>query len=1111
MSQQFRYEVAGIGMLRAPVLPVHASVPTADGPAAGEVDVPAEESAAGLTASLRALAADPFVREAVAVSSPSLAGLLSRVLDAGEEASLPQLRRAVRALTLYRLRMSTRATPFGLMAGVAPVRFAGPGEAPAVRFGAAHRRAVRPDREWLTGLVAAWERRPDVLRRLEVVANSLCRVRGGRLVLPYVPQSAESAESAEGGHEADARTVQDVSVRHTSVVAAVLELARRPVLGAELAQGLLERFPGATAQAVDGVLAQLVGKEILLTRARPPLEEVDPLGYVLRASAGIPGQALPERAELTSVKEGLERYAATPLGHGGPALGGLSARMRRLHGASDPLHVDLALDAEARLPAAVAAEAARAAELLWRLAPRTAGPAHLREYHRAFLERYGTDRLVSLTDVLDPAVGLGAPAGYLRPPSTRSAPADPPDQERDRALAALAQQAVLTGDGEVVLDEDHPLVRLPADAHGLPPASLEVGAHLLAADADALAGGDFRLVLANGSRQAGAMLGRFGYLMGKEAEAEVAALVREGEEASPGDALRAQVAFRPGRSRVGNVAQVPRWLDRLLPVGCFADPDDPGVLDPRDLSVRADHERLHLAEAATGRPVAPAVFHMLNPRWDLPNAARFVCEVAASGRRRWQMWHWSGAEMLPHLPRVRYGRTVLSPARWRPDAELRDPGAPFARWWEAFRRWQRQWRVPDRVQVGWADRYVQLDLARPGHPELLRHELLRTDQSELRETPADAAGAPDGWLRGAAGTHHAEVVIPLRRVPRFGHSNDPEMDPASRRPSDPVSRSASGPAPRRRPAPARPPGTVHLPGGEWLQASLYAPAQLHEELLAAHLPPLLGDLPAQVDRWFFLRYSDAGGPHLRLRFHAPSPVLARQLLPRLHQTAAALHESGMIGRVVWDSYDPELERYGGPEAMAAAERVFHADSVAVLEHLRRRYDRRDATEPLLLAAAGFADLARAFHETADAAGEGDAEGERKTEAECGGAAWLLRSIAKDEECHQAFRRRRRQALPLIDPYRPGPGPAADETLRALWERRAEATARYGHLLRELEELGPLGEPGARCWSEPDHVLSSLLHMHHNRLVGADRDAERLAHAVARGAAQAHTDRARHAR
>ncbi|MCB5908613.1 lantibiotic dehydratase [Streptomyces pinistramenti] len=1080
MSQQSYFQAAGIGMLRAPVHPVHAArlaLPAPD---------PGADEAAGLTAALRTLAADPLVREAVEVSSPSLAGLLRRVLDAGQDASLVQLRRAVRALASYRLRMSTRATPFGLMAGVAPVRFAGPGEPPKVRFGAAHRRVVRPDREWLTGLVAAWERRPGVLHALHVVANALCRVRGGRLVLPYVPQSAQE-EGADGG----ARTVQEVSLRHSAVVAAVLELARRPVSGAELAQKLLARFPGATAEAVDGVLVQLVGKEILLTDARPPLEETDPLGHVLRVCAGVSPQALPERAELIAIQEELAQYAASPLG-GGAALEKVTARMRGLYERPDLLQVDLALDAEARLPAGVAEEAARAADLLWRLAPDTAGPEHLREYHLAFLKRYGTDRLVPLTELLDPDTGLGAPAGYRRPPSPRTAPPATPDAARDRVLAELAQQALLTGESEVVLHDDHPAVRLLAKDGGRPPESREVGAHLLAADTDALARGDFRLVPANGSRQAGALLGRFGYLLGEGADAELAALVRAEDGDGHGDSLRAQVAFRPGRSRVGNVAQVPQWLDRLLPVGCFADPDDPTVLDPRHLSVRADRDGLQLADAATGRRVDPAVFHMLNPKWDLPNAARFVCEITASGRRRWQMWHWGGAEILPHLPRVRYGRTVLSPARWRPDTPLRAAEPSFAQWWETFRDWQQRWRVPDRVQVGWADRFVSLDLTLPGHPQLLRHELLRTDQAELRETPADAAGLPDGWLHGPDGPHHAEVVIPLR----------------SARTKDPGPRQAppaAVPAPRR-PAPARPPGTVHLPGGEWLQVCLYTPAERHEELLAAHLPPLLGQLPDQVDRWFFLRYEDAAGPHLRLRFHAPQDVLARDLLPLLHERATALHTGGLTGRVVWDSYDPELERYGGPEAMAAAERVFHADSVAVLEHLRRRYARQDGTEPLLLAAAGFADLARAFHLPAEG-GEADTHAPGRDRAQDlaqlpGGAAWLLRTIPKDEELQRTFRRHRRQALPLVDPYRAGPGPAADAPLRALWDHRAEETARYGHLLRGL---------GSRSWSDPDHVLSSLLHMHHNRLTGADRDAERLAHAVARGATQAHTDRIRHTR
>ncbi|GAA3183534.1 MULTISPECIES: lantibiotic dehydratase [Streptomyces] len=1061
MPEEPLFRGTGIGMVRAPVRPAHEAAEVRPDTGAG-----ADESAR-LTASLRALADDPSVREAIEISSPPLADVVHRVLDRAGDVPLTQLRRSVRALAAYRLRMSSRATPFGLMAGVAPVRFTDDDAAKA-RWGDAHTRAVRPDREWLTALVATWERRPKVLRHLRVVSNALCTVRGGRLVLPYVPESAREEPAGNGAGHAP-RTVQEVSVRHTVVVRAVLETARRPVRGAELARTLQERFPGATEQAVDGVLTELVAKEILLTDARPPLEAVDPLAYLLDALADVPAEHLPERAELAALQTEIERYATQPPGHGRDALRALIARMRKLNDLPRPLQVDLALDAEAALPAAVADEAARAAALLWRLSPHEGDPDHLREYHGAFLERYGTGRLVPLTELLDPDTGLAAPAGYQRPVSPRRATPAAPRRQRDEILAELAQQAMLDGADEVVLHDDHPVVRALAHDEGRPPASLEVGAHLLAGSCEALRDGDFRLVLAGGTGQAGAMLGRFGYLLGEADHAALAEVARSG--AASDGALAAQVAFRPGRARAANVAQVPQWLAHTLPVGCFADPDDPAVVDLRRLAVAAGPDRLHLVDTASGRRVDPAVFHVLNPQWALPNAARFVCEVAGSGVRHWQSWDWGAAAALPHLPRVRYGRTVLARACWRPTAGLRDAELPFPQWLAALERWRERWRVPDRVWAGKGDRGVHLDLTLPGHPALLRHELLRHDEAELREVPADAAGLPDGWLGGRDAARRTEVIIPLRAA-------RPAADPAPQ------------PLPARRYAPPRTAPGVHPPGGEWLYAALYAPAERHEELLAVHLPPLLDQLPPDVDRWFFLRYADAGGAHLRLRFHGPREALHGALLPHLHDLTGALRDGGLVGRVVLDTYDPELERYGGPEAIAAAERAFHADSVAAVAQLRRAYARIDTTEPLLRVAAGFADLTRAFHGADETAGPAAAD-------------WLTRVVPKDETRQRAFRERRREALALVDPYRTAPGPAAtDEALHAAWTRRAQAVAAYGQLLRDL---------GERSWSDPDQVLLSLLHMHHNRLAGVDRDHENLALAVARGAARAHTDRRRHRR
>jgi thiopeptide-type bacteriocin biosynthesis protein len=53
-------------------------------------------------------------------------------------------------------------------------------------------------------------------------------------------------------------------------------------------------------------------------------------------------------------------------------------------------------------------------------------------------------------------------------------------------------------------------------------------------------------------------------------------------------------------------------------------------------------------------------------------------------------------------------------------------------------------------------------------------------------------------------------------------------------------------------------------------------------------------------------------------------------LPRLQAAAAELVEAGQLWRVQLDTYEREVERYGGDQAIELAEHIFHADSDAVL-------------------------------------------------------------------------------------------------------------------------------------------------------------------------------------
>ncbi|MGX8909896.1 lantibiotic dehydratase family protein [Streptomyces netropsis] len=633
----------------------------------------------GDLARLRQAAADDLFHEAIALASPSLARVLDKAA-AGQALSSKETRRAARAVTRYQLRMSGRATPFGIMAGVTTAGF---GPVPRARWGAAHTKAARADMGWLFDVVARLERDPAVLALLNVTANDLCTVRGDRLVLPFVP----APDQGEGPYR-DGTGTQEVSVRHTEPVRRAFELAATPVAWPDLVKLLGEDHPGVATDTVARMAAELVRLGLLLTGLRPPLDDGDPVEHVLGLLAGHSGALSPDSRrivdELIDIRSGLAAYAAAPVGRGGPALTAVTARMRGLRPAERPVQVDLALDADVRLPHVVREEAERAARALVSLSAGRPGPRHLRDFHARFLERYGTGRSVPLLELLDPARGLGVPDGYgaARTPGGRSG-GDEGVGARDRLLLAWAQDAAMASRRELLLD-DALLAELreaaagpaPEDDPG-PPPSFDLLAEVLANSVTAMAEGEFRLVVGGVSGVAGAVAGRFAHVLGEAAE-HFGRVVRSVPTRNPA-AVRAQLSFSPRTGRAANVSKVPGWLDHTITVSAFADRGSPRALGLAELAVVADPRRLALVSTALGREVVPTLPTMVLPPGNAPDVARFLEEIQRGGEAAWPGWDWGPAAALPFLPRVRYGRTVLAPARWQPaDPTLGTPTTPPA-------------------------------------------------------------------------------------------------------------------------------------------------------------------------------------------------------------------------------------------------------------------------------------------------------------------------------------------------------------------------------------------------------------------------------------------------
>jgi thiopeptide-type bacteriocin biosynthesis protein len=846
-----------------------------------------------LRAYLLAQIVRPEVVRAIRIASPDLVEAIP-LWQADPESEYGG--RIETSLVRYFSRLCCRPTPFGLFAGCTAGEV---GQATCLVLAGqeAYRSHSRLDMEYLAGFARALERLPEIRDQLRYRPNSSLYSSGDRF--RYV----ETCWGRQG------RGYRLVALEATDAVRSILEAAGGGLTARELA----ERIPpdAATRDEALAFVGGLVEAQALVSDLEPPLTGLEPVPYLLDwlNDAGIrTGPA----ETLSRVQSGLEEHDETSLAVRPPLEDW--ARELAAHHPCPPIsrlfQVDLFKPAiTATLGEDLLGPVQEGILLLRNLFNRGDDDA-LRGFRAAFEERYG-DREVPLLVALDEEIGIGFEAGDAAGhllPLLQGLQGQPDGTKDDLSLTPLLQsllpritEAAAQGVTAIRLQRtDLEPFFLPAP-HPLP-GSFSVLISL------ALEQGRIDKVHLNSiwGPPGTALLGRFCH-----GDRELTERVRQfhaREEQQRPDVRFAEIVHLP-EDRFGNVILRPLLRGYEIPYLGGSGVADARRIQPGDLQLSLRANRLILRQGKGGPEVIPRLTSAHHFRGRNLGTYQFLCELAGQdGSCR--NWDWGGLACLPFLPRLEVGRLVLAKATWlaqgREVAGMRDlEGAALV---ARMSEWTRLRRIPRYALLVDGDNKMPVDFGNPMSVRMFLGMVANRDRFRLEEVFPEASQLP---VRGPEGAFAGEIVLPfLHRAAERG------APPIVDIPTTTVEQLG------------------YLPGSEWLYLKFYSgPASVDRVLLDLVRPWVQAcQAVGLADRWFFVRYRDPDW-HLRVRVHGDPGALLGWALTDLQRRAQPMLEANLLWKLQLDTYFPECQRYGtGPELLAC-ERLFTADSEAVLAML----------------------------------------------------------------------------------------------------------------------------------------------------------------------------------
>lgn len=765
----------------------------------------------------------------------------------------------------YYKRSYLRSTPFGLFSETSIGVFS---KSSQYKLMGKTTKGIRLDTQWLIRLVHKME--VDFSKKLSFTRNNANYKFGDRVFQVYTINSSE---------------LEEVNIKYTNIYQIISEFCENDYQKYEdICETVTLCYGDEYRELSEQYLGSLIVNHYLISNLQKDLLSDFSWDTFLTKVEAI-DEDKKYIIPLKKVQKFIQEYSEIEIGEGIEKLKEIYQEMSQILENDNYIQIDLISDSEINFDVKQKQQLEHLAEFLGNTT-KSVRRTYLDDYKDKFIEKYGVDQEVQITELFDSTFGIGAPYNYNHPrndfyesePSTLYSS----EEEREKYLSMYVEAI-----------KNHNVINLDdLESHyqkmDLEKKSELQGLELFLNLAKEYEKDIFILGDIVGNNNLGGASGRFSALSPELTSYHrtiVDSVERENENK---EITSCEIVFLPENIRHANVMHTSIMRRKVLP---FFTSTSHNEVQLTNIYIGIDEKEKFYARDISTQEVLKFYITSMYNKTLFSNELRFLYEISLDdkfGNLPWELIYRD----FDYIPRLVFDEIVISPAKWK--IWGRDVNNKMT-----IRELIQSKEIPKEFYIVNGDNKVYLSQENPLDMEILESAIKksskRKDFIELQEYFED-----ENIINKGQKGRVADVVVPFIRTRALG--NEGRAFIREKRVS--VERREK------------------LPFNEWLYLKLYISINRQNEFLLSYLPDIQKIVANLGGNLFFLRYTDPK-PHIRLRIKCSDLFLAYGSILEILKRSK---KNRIMSTFDISIYDQEVERYGGFDTLELSEAIFCADS-----------------------------------------------------------------------------------------------------------------------------------------------------------------------------------------